>query len=48
MYLIKRDSEHTKYETNKQTKQNKQTKKKLTNRFSNDIGHLISDKVRLN
>ena len=52
MDLIKRDSEHTKYKkTNKQTnKQNKkkQTNKKLTNRFSNDIGHLISDKVRLN
>ena len=49
MDLIKRDSEHTKYKkTNKQTnKQNKQTNKK-TNRFSNDIGHLISDKVRLN
>ena len=51
MDLIKRDSEHTKYKKNKQTnKQNKinnQTKK-LTNRFSNDIGHLISDKVRLN
>ena len=50
MDLIKRDSEHTKYKknNNKQTKQNKQTKKKLTNRFSNDIGHLITDKVRLN
>ena len=50
MDLIKRDSEHTKYKKkHKQTKQNKQTnKKKLTNRFSNDIGHLISDKVRLN
>ena len=47
MDLIKRDSEHTKYKKkHKQTKQNKQTKKKLTNRFSNDIGHLISDKVR--
>ena len=49
MDLIKRDSEHTKYkkkQTNKQNKINKQ--KKLTNRFSNDIGHLISDKVRLN
>ena len=42
MDLIKHDSEHTKYKK----KQNKQ--KKLTNRFSNDIGHLISDKVRLN
>ena len=48
MDLIKRDSEHTKYKTNKQTKQNKQANKKLTNRFSNDIGHLITDKVRLN
>ena len=38
MDLIKRDSEHTK---------NKKTKK-LTNRFSNDIGHVIGDKVRLN
>ena len=47
MDLIKRDSEHTKYKkTNKQNQTNKQ--KKLTNRFSNDIGHLISDKVRLN
>ena len=43
MDLIKRDSEHTKYKK----KQNK-PKKKLTNRFSNDIGHLIGDKVRLN
>ena len=50
MDLIKRDSEYTKYKKKKkQTKQNKQTnKKKLSNRFSNDIGHLISDKVRLN
>ena len=48
MDLIKRDSEHTKYkQTNKQTNKTKQTNKK-TNRFSNDIGHLISDKVRLN
>ena len=44
MDIIKRDSEHTKYKI----KQNKQTNKKLTNRFSNDIGHLIGDKVRLN
>ena len=48
MDLIKRDSKHTKYKkTNKQNQMNKQTKK-LSNRFSNDIGHLISDKVRLN
>ena len=48
MDLIKRDSKHTKYKkTNKQNQINKQTKK-LSNRFSNDIGHLISDKVRLN
>ena len=39
MDLIKRDSEHT------EKKQKKQ--KKLTNRFSNDIGHVIGDKVRL-
>ena len=38
MDLIKRDSEHTKYKK----------KKKLTNRFSNDIGHSIGDKLRLN
>ena len=48
MDLIKRDSEYTKCkkeQTNKQTKQNKQTnKKKLTNQFSNDVGHLISEK----
>ena len=43
MDLIKHDSEHTKY---KKTKQNKQTNKKLTNRFINDIGHLIGDKVK--
>ena len=48
MDLIKRDSEHTKYKkTNKQTNKTKQTNKK-TYRFTNDIGHLISDKVRLN
>ena len=40
MDLIKCDSEHTK---NKKTKT-----KKLTKRFSNDIGHVIGDKVRLN
>ena len=43
MDLIKRDSEHTE---NKKTKTKKQ--KKLTNRFTNDIGHVIGDKVRLN
>ena len=43
MDLIKRDSEHTK---NKKTKKTKT--KKLTKRFSNDIGHVIGDKVRLN
>ena len=50
MDLIKRDSEHTKYKKKKQTNKTKQTnkQKKLSNRFSNDIGHLISDKVRLN
>ena len=42
MDLIKRDSEHTK------NKKNKNKTKKLTNRFSNDIGHVIGDKVRLN
>ena len=40
MDLIKRDSEHTKNKTTK--------KKKLSNRFNNDIGHFIGDKVRLN
>ena len=40
MDLIKHDSEHTKY------KKNKTNKKKLTNRFINDIGHLIGDKVK--
>ena len=37
-----------KKQTNKQNKTNKEKKKKLTNRFSNNIGHLINDKVRLN
>ena len=41
MDLIKRDSEHTK-------KKNKNKTKKLIKRFSNDIGHVIGDKVRLN
>ena len=50
MDLIKRDSEHTKYKKNEQTNKTKykNKQKKLTNRFSNDIGHLKSDKVRLN
>ena len=39
MDLIKRDSEHIKTKTKQ---------KKLTNRFSNDIGHVLGDKVRLN
>ena len=39
MDLIKRNSEHIK---------NKNKTRKLTNRFSNDIGHVIGDKVRLN
>ena len=46
MDLIKRDSEYTKYkkkQTNKTKETNKQ--KKLSNRFSNDIGHFLKKPV---
>ena len=46
---IKNKTKKQKQKQNKnKTKQNKTKQKKPTNRFSNDIGHVIGDKVRLN